>query len=76
MIRLDSVIEQMGTDPETGKRILKVSLEADTAAEVVAIGTDPATVKGMPQNTIIGAFSDCFTAEKELLILNSSGVWQ
>lgn len=75
MIRLDKVIEQTGIDL-SGKRILKVSLEADTSAEVEAIGTDPSTVVGMPANSVIGTFSDAFTAqEKELLMLNSSGEW-
>ena len=74
MIRLDSVIETMGIDSD-GKRVLKVSLEADTAAEVIENGTPTDDVVGMAPNTKIGAFSDCFTAEKKLGILDSSGNW-
>ena len=74
MIRLDSVIETMGIDSD-GKRVLKVSLEADTAAEVIENGTQTDDVVGMAPNTKIGAFSDCFTAEKRLGILDSSSNW-
>ena len=74
MIRLDSVNETIGIDSE-GKRVLKVSLEADTAAEVITNGTDTENVVGMAPNTKIGAFSDCFTAEKKLGVLDSSGNW-
>ena len=74
MIILDQVEKQMGVDTN-GKRILKVSLEADTVAEVEAIGTNPATVQGMPADTVIAPFSSCFTATQELGILGSDGNW-
>ena len=75
MIILDQVEKQMGTDTN-GKRILKVSLDADTAEEVIAIGTNPATVQGMAVNTVIAPFSSAFTADQELLILGSDGTWK
>ena len=74
MIILDQVEKQVGFDTN-GKRILKVSLEADTAAEVEAIGTNPATVQGMPTDSVIAPFSSCFTVEQKLGILGSDGVW-
>lgn len=75
MISLETVNKNMGNDAQ-GRRVLQVSLNADTAAEVKAIGIDASTVQGMPSDSVIGAFSDAFTATKELLILNSSGVWE
>ena len=75
MIILDKVEKQTGTD-SSGKRVLKVTLNADTASEVIAIGDDPATVEGMPNDTVIAPFSTCFTASQELLVLDSSGIWQ
>ena len=74
MIILDKVEKQTGTD-SSGKRVLKVSLNADTALEVIAIGDDPATVEGMPNDTVIAPFSSCFTVEQKLGILGSDGVW-
>ena len=75
MIRLNIIDKQVGTNSE-GKRILKVSLDADTAAEVRAIGTSTASVDGLASDTVLAPFSDAFTADKQLLILNSSGVWE
>jgi len=74
MIILDQVEKQMGTDAN-GKRILRVSLDADTVEEVEAIGNNPATVQGMPSDTVIGPFSSCFTVTQKLGILGSDGVW-
>lgn len=74
MIVLDQVEKQMGTDSD-GKRILKVSLESDTAAEVEEIGTDPTSVQGMPADAVMAPFSSCFTADQQLLILGSDGAW-
>ena len=75
MISLETVNKTIGTDAQ-GRKHMQVSLNADTPEEVKAIGTDPATVEGMPNNAVIAPFSDAFTATKELLVLNSSGVWQ
>lgn len=74
MIILDQVEKQVGTDVN-GKRVLKVSLDADTAAEVIAIGTNPATVQGMAADTVIAPFSSAFTADQKLGILGSDGTW-
>lgn len=75
MISLETVNKTIGTDSQ-GKRILQVSLNADTADEVKAIGTDPTTVQGMPSDTVIAPFSDAFTVDQELLILGSDGTWK
>lgn len=74
MISLETVNKKIGTN-SSGKDVLKVSLNADTAAEVQAIGTNPATVEGFPANAVIAPFSDAFTADKKLLILGSDGTW-
>lgn len=74
MISLETVEKNLGTNSD-GKRVLQVSLNADTAAEVQAIGTNPATVQGMAPDTVIAPFSSAFTVDKKLGILGSDGVW-
>ena len=72
MVKLDSInkIEKY----ENNNRYVQVSLTADTADEVRAVGTDGSQVPGLLARDIITAHSDAFTADKQLLILNSSGV--
>ena len=74
MIKLDTInkIEKY----EGGKRYVQVSLTSDTSAEVKAIGTDGSQVHGLLNGDVITAHSDCFTADQELLILGSNGVWK
>lgn len=75
MISLKKVNKKISTD-SNGKDVLQVSLVADTAAEVIAIGTNPATIVGMPTNAVLAPFSTCFTTEQVLLMLGSNGVWK
>ena len=76
MISLETVEKVIGTNGD-GKRILQVSLNADTSAEVKAIGNDSTTVEGMAPDTVIAPFSSAFTvAEQELLQLGSDNVWK
>lgn len=74
MIKLDIVEKNLGTNGE-GKRVLQVSLDADTAAEVIANGTSTANIEDMPSDAVLAPFSSCFTADKKLGILNSAGEW-
>lgn len=75
MISLETVEKNLGTNSD-GKRVLQVSLNADTKAEVQAIGTNPSTVQGMAPDTVIAPFSSAFTVDQELLVLGSNGVWK
>lgn len=75
MISLETVEKVVGTNSE-GKRILQVSLNADTADEVKAIGNDPSDVDGMASDTVIAPFSSAFTVDQELLVLGSNNVWK
>ena len=74
MIKLDSInkIEKYEGD----RRFVQVSLTADTVEEVQSMGTDGSKVQGLMGRDVITAHSDAFTADKQLLILNSSGVWE
>lgn len=74
MIQLETVNKVVGTNAQ-GKRLMQVSLNADTAAEVAAIGTHTSSIDGMARDTELAAFSDAFTADKKLLILGSDGNW-
>lgn len=74
MIKLkDFVLEKRGED---GKRYMRCALAADTDAEVRAQGTTGEGIVGMSGNDIITEFSTAFTADKQLLILDSNGIWQ
>lgn len=57
-------------------KIVKASLASDTKSEVVSMGATTNNVDGLPNGVTLAAFSDCFTAKQELVILNSSGVWE
>ena len=74
MIKLDQIkkIERY----ENGKRYVKVSITSDTAAEVKAIGTDGSQVKDLLPMDVLTAHSICFTAEQNVLVLGSDGVWK
>lgn len=74
MIALETVEKNLGKNSE-GKDILQVSLNADTAAEVVTNGTDVSGIEGMPGNSVLAPFSSCFTADKKLGVLTSTGTW-
>ncbi len=73
MIKVDEIekIEKY----DGGKRYVKVSLTADTKAEVLEMGTDGSLVKGLLDMDVIAAHSTAFTADKKLLVLDSAGVW-
>lgn len=58
-------------DPKTMKA--KVSLEADTKAEVEV--ATPETIVGFPQGYTLDFFSKAFTASAELGIYQSDGTW-
>ena len=75
MISLETVNKIVGMNAQ-GKRLMQVSLNADTAAEIEAIGTHTSSIEGMALDTELAAFSDAFTADKELLILGSDGNWK
>ena len=75
MISLETVNKIIGTNAQ-GKRLMQVSLNADTAAEIEVIGTHTSGINGMALDTELAAFSDAFTADKELLILGSDGTWK
>lgn len=73
MVKLREIIEierQEGT-----KRFVQVRITADTPTEVQAVGTDGGKVKGLRENDIITAHSTAFTANKKLLVLDSTGTW-
>lgn len=74
MIKLDKIqkIEGYGNN----KRYVKVSVTADTAAEIKAAGTDGSVVRDLLDMDVMTAHSTCFTADQELLVLGSDGVWK
>lgn len=54
----------------------RASLVADTADEVIAMGTTADGVVGLADGTEMTMGSDCFViADKSLGLLNSSGTW-
>ena len=57
-------------------KVVTASLASDTKSEVVTMGNIANNVDGLPNGVTLAAFSDCFTAKQELVILNSSGVWE
>ena len=66
-----------GYDETTPGKIteVKASLSADTSAEVIAMGDTCLNVEGIQDGIKLAPFSDCFTAEQELGVINSLGVW-
>lgn len=73
MIKLDKINK---TENRGGKIYVTCELNSDTQEEVIANGTSGAGVEGLHNDDIIDAFSSCFTAQKDLGILNSSGNWE
>lgn len=65
MIKVDSITD-------VGKNKYKVSLFADTKAEVTA---DPADIVGFPKDGTIEMGSSVITASAEVAFMKSDGTW-
>lgn len=63
-------------DENGNVKVVTASLASDNKSEVVTMGNVTNNVDGLPNGVTLSAFSDCFTAKQELVILNSSGVWE
>lgn len=58
-----------------GAREVRVSLVADTKAEVIAIGANGSNVSGLQSGDKMTLGSTCLCANCDFGVLNSSGVW-
>lgn len=74
MIKLDKLIDIEGH--RNGKRLVQVSLIADTKEEVIANGIDCVNIVGLNATDEIVFGSDCLTVNKEFGMLDSLGNWK
>ena len=66
------VLEQ--TQEAYNPRVVRVSLYADTKEELT-FGNTADGIVGIADGTTLAVGSDCFTSEKDLMMLDSNGDW-